>query len=280
VPFVRRLRDAFMEHDLLTFASAISFQILSSIVPFALFGFGLLGFLNLEDVWRDELGPDVEAGVSRATFTVIDDVVQTALTEKQVFWVTAGFLVALWEISGAVRAVMGALNRQYRCAPRRSWKRRMVVSTLLGLAIGTCFLLAIAVVTVAPLLYGDLGAAGNAAAFAARWGIAGVLLLCAVAVLVHFGPERDQPIAWVSIGSALIILAWLVMSAAFGFYLRDVADYGSVFSNLATVVVLIGYLYASAVTFLGGVQVDALIREELADDASSTARGGERRVAA
>jgi membrane protein len=280
VPFVRRIRDAFIEHDLLTFASAISFQILSSIVPFALFGFGLLGFLNLEDVWRDELGPDVQAGVSRATFTLIYDVVQTALTEKQVFWVTAGFLVALWEISGAVRAVMGALNRQYRCTPRRSWKRRMVVSTLLGLAIGACFLLATAVVTVAPLLYGDLGAAGNAATFAARWGIAGVLLLCAVAILVHFGPEFDQPIAWVSIGSALIILAWLVMSAAFGFYLRDVADYGSVFSNLATVVVLIGYLYASAVTFLGGVQVDALIREELADDASSTPRAGERRVAA
>jgi membrane protein len=281
VRFVRRIRDAFIEHELLTFASAISFQILSAIVPFVLFCFGLLGFLSLEGVWRDELGPDVKATVSNASFTVIDDVVQTALTEKQVFWVTAGFLLALWEISGAVRAVMGALNRQYRCTPRRSWKRRMAVSTALGLAIGACFLAAFAVVMVTPLLYGDLGIAGNAALFVARWAAAGLLLLLAVALLVHFAPERDQPIRWVSAGSTLVIVAWLVMSAAFGFYLREIADYDSVFSNLATVVVLIGYLYASALCFLGGVQVDALVRERLAeDDDASAAAAGERRVAA
>jgi membrane protein len=281
VPFVRRLRDGFIEHDLLTFASAISFQILSSIVPFVLFGFGLLGFLSLEDVWRDELAPDVKANVSDASFRIIDDIAQTALTEKQVFWVTAGFLLALWQISGAVRAVMGALNRQYRCPARRSWRRRMGVSTALGFGIGACFLLAFAVVTVTPLLYGDLGAAGNAALFFARWGVAGALLLVAVALLVHFAPERDQPIGWVSAGSAAIILAWLVMSAAFGFYLRNIADYDSVFSNLASVVVLIGYLYASSLIFLGGIQVDALVREHLPDgDARSTPGPGEAKVAA
>ena len=50
------------------------------------------------------------------------------------------------------------------------------------------------------------------------------------------------------------------MSLGFGFYLRDIADYNSIFGGLATVVVLIAYLYASAVVFLGGVQVDALVR--------------------
>ena len=51
------------------------------------------------------------------------------------------------------------------------------------------------------------------------------------------------------------------MSIGFGVYLRDVADYNSIFGGLATVVVLIAYLYASAVVFLGGVQVDALVRD-------------------
>jgi uncharacterized BrkB/YihY/UPF0761 family membrane protein len=92
----------------------------------------------------------------------------------------------------------------------------------------------------------------------------GALLLAAVALLVHFGPERQQPIVWVSFGSGLIMVAWLAMSAGFGLYLREVASYGSVFSNLATIVVLIGYVYASSVIFLGGVQVDALVRERRA----------------
>jgi membrane protein len=137
----------------------------------------------------------------------------------------------------------------------------MGVSLVLGLGVGACFLLAIAVLTLVPLLHGDLGAAGNAAAAAARWALTGGLLLAAVALLIHFAPEQHQPIGWVSFGSGMIMVAWLAMSAGFGFYLREIASYGSVFSNLATIVVLIGYVYASVVIFLGGVQVDALVRE-------------------
>ncbi|MET0817260.1 MAG: hypothetical protein ABWZ67_06885, partial [Solirubrobacteraceae bacterium] len=54
---LRRYVDAYVENDLLTYASAISFQILSSLVPLGLFAFGLLGFLHLEGVWADDLAP-------------------------------------------------------------------------------------------------------------------------------------------------------------------------------------------------------------------------------
>jgi membrane protein len=252
--------DGFVDNDLLTYASAISFQILSSIVPFLLFAFGMLGFLQLEDVWRDELAPDVEAAVSSPAFAVIDDAIGKALTSRNVFWVTAGFLIALWEVSGAVRAVMGVLNRVYGDPTRRSWKQRMLLSTWLALVVGGCWLAAIAVVVLGPLLYSD-GPAADVLLFAVRWALAGGLLLLAVAVLLHYAPERHQPLHWVTRGSLLIMGGWVVMSIGFGVYLREIADYNSIFGGLATVVVLIAYLYASAVVFLGGVQVDALARD-------------------
>jgi membrane protein len=266
---LRRLRwlvRVYEEHDLLTYASAIAFQILSAIVPFLLFGFALLGFLHLEEVWRDELAPEIEPAVSGPAFQVIDEAVEKAISSKQVFWLTVGFLLALWQISGAVRAVMGALNTIYREQTRRSWRRRMLVSFGLGLAVGACFLAAIAVVTLPPLLYGETSAPVAVLLVLARWGAAGALLLLAVGLLLHFAPERHQPLHWVTFGSLAIIAAWLAMSAAFGFYLTELASYGSVFGPLATAVVLMGYLYFSAVIFLGGVQADALVRVE-ADDA-------------
>jgi membrane protein len=260
-PKAKAVVDGFVENDLLTYASAISFQILSSIVPFLLFAFGMLGFLQLEDVWRDELARDIEAAVSGPAFQVIDDAVEKALGSRNVFWITAGFLIALWEVSGAVRAVMGVLNRTYGRPTERSWGRRMLVSTVLALAVGACWLAAIAVVVLAPLLYGDVGAVGDAILFLVRWGIASGLLLLAVAVMLHFAPEYRQPLHWVTFGSLLIMGGWVLMSIGFGVYLRDIADYGSIFGGLATVVVLIAYLYASALVFLGGVQVDALVRD-------------------
>ena len=257
----RSLVDAYLEHDLLTYASAIAFQIVTAIVPFVLFSLALLGFLNLEDVWRDDLAPDVREQVSFAAFTLITDVVDTALTEQQVFWLTAGFLLALWQVSGAVRAVMGALNAIYRTKSHRSWGRRMALSLALGLAVGLCFLLAMAVLLLGPALAGDVGGAASAVLHVGRWALAAALLLLAVGLLVKFAPEREQPLAWVSFGSALVMVGWLVMSALFGVYLRSIASYGSIFSYLATFVVLFAYLYASAIVFLGGLQIDALLRD-------------------
>ena len=179
------------------------------------------------------------------------------------FWVTAGFLIALWEISGAVRAVMGALNRVYgdetralvaaadaRLDRARRWR------------VGACLLAAIARRRGRPAARTATCPAGwRVLLFVVRWGVAAGLLLLAVAVLLHYAPERHSAAALGHVrrradhGSA-----GCVMSLGFGFYLRDIADYNSIFGGLATVVVLIAYLYARAVVFLGGVQVDALLR--------------------
>jgi membrane protein len=257
---LKRFADGYVDNDLLTYASAISFQILSSLVPFLLFGFGLLGFLHLGDVWGQELAPRVKASVSDAAFGFADEAVRKALSSRQVFWITAGFVIALWEVSGAVRAVMGALNTVYGIETRRSWGRRMVVSTALALAVGACWLAAIAVVVISPLVYGDVSGLPAIGLFVLRWAAAGVLLLAAVAVLLHYAPERRSPLEWVTFGAVLIMAGWLAMSILFGLYLRYVAEYNSIFGGLATIVVLIAYLYGSAVVFLGGVQADALAR--------------------
>ena len=257
---LRTYVDAYVDNDLLTYASAISFQILSSLVPLGLFAFGLLGFLHLEGVWADDLGPRAQAAVSPTAFAFADDIVRRTLGDRQVFWISAGFAIALWELSGAIRAVMGSLNRVYGIETRRSWRRRMGVSTVLALAVGACWLGAIAAVVVTPLLYGDVGGGLELLLFLARWAAAGLLLLLAVALLLHYAPERRSPLQWVTFGAVAIMAGWLVMSLGFGLYLREIADYNSIFGGLATVVVLIAYLYAAAVVFLGGVQLDALVR--------------------
>ena len=47
----------------------------------------------------------------------------------------------------------------------------------------------------------------------------------------------------------------------FGLYVTQVADYNSIFGSLATVFVLLSYLYVSSVAFLIGAEVDAIVRD-------------------
>jgi membrane protein len=256
--WLREYVGAYEEHDLLTYASAISFQIITAVVPALMFGFGLLGFLDLGSVWRDELAPDVKASVSKPAFAVMDDAVTKALSQHPLFWVSVGFAIALWQVSGGVRTVMGALNEVHGYKNGRTWAQRMAISLALALVLGACWLLAIAVVVLGPLVYGDAGAVLGGLLFLVRWAVAGLLLLFAVAVVLHYAPEREQPVSWVTRGALLVMTGWVVMSIGFGIYIRYIADYGSIFGSLATVVLLSAYLYAAAVVFLGGVQLDAL----------------------
>jgi membrane protein len=260
--------DGFRDNDLLTYASAIAFQVTTAIAPFLLFALALLGFLNLDEVWSRHLAPDLKAQLSHNAFALVDDTVRKVLASKNLFWVSAGAALTIWEISGAVRAVMGAFDRIYAAENRRSFKDKFGTSLILAVALGLALLAAAAVVRLGPLLYHDAAGPLAVLSFLVRWAVAAALLGVAVALLVRYAPAVDQPLPWVSFGTLLVIAAWVLMSIGFGFYVTEIASYQTIFGHLATFFVLLLYLYASAIVFLGGAQLDAAVRGRVKGSAS------------
>jgi membrane protein len=259
----RALLDGFKQHDLLTYSSAISFQILTAVVPFAMTMLALAGLLNLEDVWRDHVAPEISTRVSTDVFSVISSGVDKAFSDKQLLWATLGGGLALWQVSGAVRAVMGAFERIYGAGSERPFLRRYLISFALALATGACFVLAALSLVVAPFFtVHDPGVAWDVFAFLIRWALAVGFVALAVGLLVHIAPATTQPLPWVSLGTSIVTLSWLIVSVGFHYYLTALASYGSVFGSLASVIVGIAYLYTSTTTFLFGAQLDAIIRAQ------------------
>ena len=259
----RALLDGFKQHDLLTYSSAISFQILTAIIPFLLFVLAVAGLLHLNSVWRDHLEPEIQANVSAAVFAVISDAVNKVFTSRQLLWATVGGGVALWQVSGAVRAVMGALARIYGAPSERPFLRRYSISFVLSIEVGACFILAALCLLLAPFFsVAHPGAAWDVFAFVVRWTLSVALLLLAVGLLVRHAPGAAQPLPWVSLGATIVIASWLVVSLVFYFYLTKFASYESVFGSLAAVIVAMAYLNISTTVFLLGAQFDAIIRAQ------------------
>jgi len=261
---VRTLVEKYREQDLLTYASAISFQVFFALIPMLLFALGLIGFLSLDAAWAKDIAPEIKPHVSRPMFEVIDDTVNQVLGSKAVFWVTFGGVIAVWEISGAVRAVMQVFNRIYDVEETRPFWRRMRISLGLATVSGVFLITAAAVVRFGPLATDALGASGflvDVVSFAARWAIALALMIVVVGVLVRFAPNCSRPLHWVSFGALVVVFGWAAMSIGFFVYATEIADYGSIFASLATVIVTMTYLYASAIVFLTGVQLDALVQD-------------------
>jgi membrane protein len=254
---VRDVLDHWQETDLLTYGSAIAFQVLFALIPVALFALGLMGFLGLQDLYHQHVVPDLKDSVSPSAFEVIDSTVRKVLGAKQFFWITAGALVAVWEMSGAVRAVMQIFDRIYKSEREREFRERYVTSLLLAVGAGVLLLAAVAVtqllprVTEAPLSW-------------IRWPVAVALMTATIALMVRYAPADRQPVRLVGVGTGIVVLAWTVTSVVFGLYVTQIADYGSIFGNLATVIILFEYLYISACAFLTGAVLDKLLRDERA----------------
>jgi membrane protein len=257
---LRTIHRCFDEHEILHSASAIAFQVLFALVPLGLFMLALVGFLDLDRVWRDAAA-EIRPKVSPAAFTIIDDTAQKILHQQAPFWLTAGAALAIWRLSAAMRATMGALDRVYGTNGDRSLGAEIRTSVGLSLATTVLVLAALAVVYLGPVAVDVSGALAQSASFVVRWALALALGVAAVGLLIHYAPAKPHPLGWVSRGTLLAAGCWLLGTAGFAFYVTELADYGSVFGSFATIFLLLTYLYLSATAFLVGVEIDARARD-------------------
>lgn len=249
---VANVVEAFRRHQLNISAAAIAYRVLIAAIPLMLFALGLVGLLNLETLWVQHVGPWVSERTSHNLFALLNDTVMQVLQHTQVFWVTAGLALTVWELSSAVRVTMAALDRVYEVRRRRSWRRRMLVSLGLGALVGVLGLAAITVLA--------FGAGG--ASLVWRIPVAALLLAGSVWATVRWGPSKRRPVKWVSFGTATTVVAWLVMAGGYGLWVTELSSPGSAFGSLTAVFVLAVFVYVSALAFMVGVVIDASVREE------------------
>lgn len=254
------IAKVFAKHDLLTYSSAIAFQVLYAVVPLALLFLAGLGVFGAQSVWTHHIAPVLHRHLSHDAFAIADRTARRVMNAKRGFWLTGGLLVALWGAGAALRSLMQPLNAVYETREDRSWRRRMVTSIGAGALVAAALLGALVVVLGGKLLH----AAGVLAVllFAGRWFAAVVLLLLANAMLIRFVPAKKRPLEWVSVGSGLCTVCWIVATIGFGAYVSAVS-YSSFYGALAGVVLLLMYLHVAAIAFLLGVVVDSLLRDQV-----------------
>lgn len=261
LPDVGQVYRGAVRHEVLNSASAIAFQVLFALVPLVLVFLALVGFFDVDRVWKDA-ADQIKPNMSPAAFNVVNDTVQRIITQQQPFWLTMGAALAIWRLSATMRATMHALDLVYGADEHdRSLVERLRTSILLSLAIAVLLVLALALIYLGPVAVSVDGPFLGAVSFLVRWLGAIALLLGAIGLTLRHAPAAPQPIEWVSVGSVLCAVAWMVSTAAFAFYVTDVADYGSVFGSFASIFVLLSYLYLAATSFLVGAEIDAQLRK-------------------
>jgi membrane protein len=174
-----------------------------------------------------------------------------------------GLVGAIWSASGYVGAFGRAMNRIYNVREGRPiWKLR---PTMLAVTLFTVILLVIGMLVLVsgPLVrsFGNTIGLGNVAVTVVsivQWPILAIIAIVVIAVLYYWSPNVKQPkFAWVSGGSILALVIWLIASVGFGFYVGNFSHYNATYGSLGGVIVFLLWVWITNNALLFGAEFDA-----------------------
>jgi membrane protein len=178
--------------------------------------------------------------------------------------IAVGLALAFWTLSGAMQTVMWALNAAYACDETRGFfRKRLVAVTLIACAV-VSFALVFVLLILGPHASAWLGSALDNTTvvewvwWTAEWPILLVGLLTMFALVLYLGPNT-VPRKWqfVTPGAVFAVTVWLAASGLFSVYTSNFASYNKAWGSLAAVIIMLTWLWISALALLVGGEINA-----------------------
>ena len=178
-------------------------------------------------------------------------------------------LAALFSASGGVNNLVTAINLAYDEVEARGAIKLRLLS--LGLTLGAIVfvLVTFALVAIVPgiLQALPLGVFGTVLAQAVRWIAVLAVFAGSLAVLYRVAPDRDAPqFRWVSLGSVIVTVVWVVVSVGFSLYVDNFGSYDKTYGAIAGVIVLMLWLYLTCFLVLLGAEINSEAEHQTAHD--------------
>ena len=180
-----------------------------------------------------------------------------------------GIITAIWAASAGTGHLMDALNVAYDERETRGFLKRKGIA--LGFTGGAIVFLVVAfgLIALLPALLAKtgLGLFGRVFASLVRWVVLYAAMIVGLAILYRYAPDRDEPRwRWASPGAALAALIWTLGSILFSLYTANFAKYNKTYGSLGAVVVLMLWLYLTALAVIIGAEVNSEVERQTLKD--------------
>jgi membrane protein len=265
VAIVKRAVKGAKDDEITDSAAALAYYAFVALPALLLVAFGVFTVVagqNAIDTLLEKVGIVVPA----ETVTLLRGSLERATENRGsgVVMIAVGGALALWTSTGAMAAVMRALNRAYDRKETRGFLRLRTAALVMLFFAFIAFLLVFGLLVLGPQLSGWLGSALGAESFfktiwwAAQWPVLLIGLLLAFSAILYFGPNVEHP-RWqfLSPGAVVAVLLWLAASGGFAVYVSMFGSYNKAWGSLAAVIIMLTWLWLSGLALLFGAEVNA-----------------------
>ena len=262
--FFSRLNEKINDDDIFGNAAQVAFYFSFALFPLLLFLMTLLGLvLGSKQELQQELFTLLAQVMPTSAFQLVRDTMKEVAESASGGKLTLGIVITLWSASAGIDNMRGTLNEVYNLKETRSWIRAKLTSLALTLGVGVLILTALAFVVYGSQLLGQfLPTDSELILEPLEWIATIVLVLLAFALLYNFAPNHDAfQWKWISPGSVAGVILWVLVSGAFRLYLRYFDSYAATYGSLGAVIILLLWLYLTALSILIGGAINAIFDE-------------------
>ena len=182
-----------------------------------------------------------------------------------------GVVLALWSASRGMSGLITALNIAYEEKERRGFFKLNMLALGLTLAqlVGGVVIIALVAVLPAALQFLDIGAATKWLLLVVQWPLLIGVVMLGLAILYRYAPDRKKPQwRWVSPGAVAATILWVIASIGFTIYVANFNSYDKTYGSLGGVIVLLTWLYLSALMVLLGAVINAQSEKQTRKDST------------
>ena len=251
-------------HDVARDSAALTYYLLFAIFPLLIFISTLLGLLELDIAYiTSVLEPLFPADVLNVVRSYLEYV--SANPSRQLLWFSLVF--SIWFPMRASGCLMHSLRKAFgRSAPESLWRSQ------LRILLFTVWLIVVIAVTLGLVVVGRtvLEFVGRfvsvTEAFITAWSslrfvVLALVMVVTLVLLYMLSQGQRRPLREVLPGVASSLAAWMVLSMAFSYYVEHVGQYSVLYGSIATVIVVLLWLYMSGQVLILGAEFSAALTE-------------------
>jgi len=269
-----RIKREVVQDRITMIAAAVAFYAMLSVFPLIIAGVSLYGMVTSPEQLQAQMSqvagvlPSAAREVLQSQLRAVIEQGGSSLSLKA----GVAIAVALFSASTGTTKMIEAIGLAYDEPDERNFFRRRGLALLLTLGFVLAALVSFGLVAVTPVLLravGLGGGVGEAVVRYGRWLVLGGLAIGGLGALYRLAPHRTSPQwQWVSLGSFVGAGLWLLASLGFSVYVERFGSYGETYGALGGVVVLMMWLYLSALAILVGAELNSEVEAQTAMDST------------
>lgn len=247
-------------------AAMIAYNFFLVVPSTLIFIVATMTFLPIENISQRLTDRFQKQGSSEA-HSLIQTTLDRTFSEGRGWIFALSLLGTLYVMTNGYAGLISSLNHIYGLKETRPWVRvrlrALIMSSIAAVLIFVVFTLILLTPSIMDTLSENHWLSGRTSMLLNlfRWPATVALAALGIETTFRFAPNGGPRWRWLCPGTIFGAAAWLLSTRVFGYFVNNYGSYDRIYGSLATVIVLMTWIWISAMIFLLGAELNAIWQE-------------------